>query len=445
MKKIVNKIKKYAVTFLILIIFFILSLTLVSIFPSSWIEDNVRKSSETLVKEGNKKIYFSLSHLQYLEFDNYSDALMINTAYSIDNKTPLYSIFVARKNYIPGVTKTVIEDFVGDLESNSNKYEELDQVNELKDTVNGEAPESYEYGRYWHGYMIFLRPLLIFFDYWQIRVLNLFILAVLAIWLLTLIESNFGKIVCVIIGIALFEIDYFYIGASLLNTPMAIIMMIFSIYLLKRFEKIKDFGWLFFVVGCLVGFFDLLDYPLITYEMGILVYLMCASQRRNYSVNNKKDFIDIVKLGFLWLLGYVITWITKWILIDIIYHKNMIQVGICQVIFRTSGIVDGRINVTPALSIVLNILYMGVPVIVNLIYSVLLVCCKPHKFLIKDMKKTIPYLIIGLIPFVWLGFFANHSFQHAFFTCRIMFVTLIVMLIIPYIIVKKIFKPFGGN
>ena len=120
-----NKLKKYIIAFIILILFFVTALTLVSTFPSAWIEKNVKESSETLIKEGNKKVYLSLSHFQYLEFDNYTDALMINTAYSIDNKTPLYSIFVAKKNYIPGVTKNVIKDFVGDLLSNADKYDEL--------------------------------------------------------------------------------------------------------------------------------------------------------------------------------------------------------------------------------------------------------------------------------------------------------------------------------
>ena len=56
-----------------------------------------------------------------MQFDNYTDALMINTAYSIDSSTPLYSAFVARKNYIPNVTTEVYEDVPGELKS-SSKY-----------------------------------------------------------------------------------------------------------------------------------------------------------------------------------------------------------------------------------------------------------------------------------------------------------------------------------
>ena len=439
----IRQIKKYVITFVVLILCGILLLTLVSIFPSSWIKENVRKSSETLVKEGNKKVYFSMSHLQFLEFDNYSDALMINTAYSIDNKTPLYSIFVARKNYIPGVTEKIIEDFVGDLESNSNKYNKLDQVDELYDTVNGDAPESYEYGRYWHGYMIFLRPLLIFFDYWQIRILLIFVLAVLAIYFLTLIEERFGKYICFTFGFVLFEIDYFYIGLSLFNIPMAVVMMIFAIFLLKNFEKIKDFSFIFFTVGCLVGFFDLLDYPLITYEIGILIYLLCTTKNRKYSVNIKQDIVDIIKLGFFWIIGYIITWVTKWILIDVIYHKNLLKTSLYQIIFRSSNqVMWGKklITVNPLLSIGFNIIYMAIPILLNIILGIIIICKKPNNFSISRIKNTVPFLVVGLIPFVWLGVFTNHSFQHSFFTCRILFITLFVLLIIPEILLGIVFN-----
>ena len=54
-----------------------------------------------------------------MQFDNYTDALIINTAYSIDSQKPLYSAFVARKNYIPNITTEIYEDVPGELKSSS--------------------------------------------------------------------------------------------------------------------------------------------------------------------------------------------------------------------------------------------------------------------------------------------------------------------------------------
>ena len=105
-----------------------------------------------------------------MQFDNYTDALMINTAYSIDNNKPFESSFLARKNYIPNVTDDIYQDTAGELKS-SSKYKYHNEVGELNDLVNGEKVESFEYARYWHGYLIILRPLLAFISLNEIRVI----------------------------------------------------------------------------------------------------------------------------------------------------------------------------------------------------------------------------------------------------------------------------------
>lgn len=244
---VLKKIGKYTLTFLVIISIVMILLTLACLFPSSLIKENVKKSSEALVKEGNRKIYYSIANFSYHQFDNYTDALMINIACSVDNEQPMYSAFVARKNYIKGVTEKITEDYVGDLKS-SSKYEYLDQVHELNDTANGDAKESFEYARYWHGDLIFLRPLLLLFDYNQIRIINTIILVLLAIYLLVLVNKKFGGILANILFISLFIIDYFYIGLSIMCMPNIIIMMVFAIYLIKNDKNIKDYGILFFIV-----------------------------------------------------------------------------------------------------------------------------------------------------------------------------------------------------
>ena len=116
-----NKILKYVIAFIILIISFVGLLTLTSSFSSEKIYENIKKSSEVLLSEGNRKIIY-IPYRQYtMQFDNYTDALKINTAYSIDSNTPLYSAFVARKNYIPGTTTEVLSS-ITTVASASSKY-----------------------------------------------------------------------------------------------------------------------------------------------------------------------------------------------------------------------------------------------------------------------------------------------------------------------------------
>ena len=96
---------KYILIFVVLICMYFTSLILSSLIPSSAIKEKVIKSSEFLKQYGEKEIV----NLRYKEEEIFlfTDALMLNTAYSIDSENPIESALLARKNYIPGQTQTI--------------------------------------------------------------------------------------------------------------------------------------------------------------------------------------------------------------------------------------------------------------------------------------------------------------------------------------------------
>ncbi|MEI3356321.1 MAG: hypothetical protein V8R81_04560 [Clostridia bacterium] len=155
---------------------------------------------------------------------NDTDALMINMI-SIDNKTPLYSSFVARKNYIPEITEKIYEDTSGELKS-ASKYEHHNEVGELEDTVNGEKLESFEYARYWHGYLTVLRPLLLIANLGQIRIIFTIVLFLLFIVFAYLIYKKINLTVAAIFTMGLISIEYFYLGFSMQGIFIFFITMI---------------------------------------------------------------------------------------------------------------------------------------------------------------------------------------------------------------------------
>ena len=129
MKKLGKVMLKYSIIYISIIAIFLLSLTIVSLIPSSTIEENVKETSEILNEQNNH--YMIHVRNWNIMFDNFTDSLMINTAYSIDSKDAFYSAMVARKNYIPGVTKIIYPDTTGELKS-SSKYNDLNQVRRIK-------------------------------------------------------------------------------------------------------------------------------------------------------------------------------------------------------------------------------------------------------------------------------------------------------------------------
>lgn len=191
MKKPMKIILKYAIIFICLIILFTVLLTLTSMIPRENIEENAKESAEILAKQTDKLYIPVREWLMY--FDNFTDALMVNTAYSIDENTPFYSAMVARRNYIPGVTKNIYEDRKGELGSFDIYDEnELKQTEELYKTVNGDIENSFEYARYWHGYLVLLRPALLLANIGEIRAVLICVFIMLLLILAILLIKKVG-------------------------------------------------------------------------------------------------------------------------------------------------------------------------------------------------------------------------------------------------------------
>ena len=422
-----KKIIKYISIYLAIIIFFIVSLVAVSSFKKEFLTENVKKSAEVLLSEGNRKVIYIPYKDMDMQFDNYTDALMINTAYSIDSQKPLYSAFVARKNYIPNITTEIYEDVPGELKS-SSKYSRHNEVGELNDLVNNEKAESFEYARYWQGYLIFLRPLLILFNINQIRIMLTIILIILACILAYFIYKKINILISIIFLTSLLGVEYFYLGFSMQGVFIFLITMISSTILVERYEKIKDFGMLFFIIGMLTNFFDFLTVPMITYAIPLTLYFL-LKRRENNELNAKKIIIDIIKYGALWGIGYGATWFTKWALTDILFGKNIISTALMQVSYRSNGY--KTYNVLKVIG--RNMIYIISQLLVNVIITILL--AKLYEIIkMKKVEKIsitnkeifiaiLPYILISIMPFIWYALLQNHSYYHAFFTYRNLILT----------------------
>ncbi len=124
---------KYIIILFILLIIFLFTLSLSALIPSDLLEDNVRKSLNILKEEGNyPEIIYGINY----KLDNYTDAIMINTAYCIDNEDLLNSILLARRSYQSD------RDDISLVEIDSE-----DPILNLELTLNNENTEYYEYSR----------------------------------------------------------------------------------------------------------------------------------------------------------------------------------------------------------------------------------------------------------------------------------------------------------
>lgn len=426
--------KKYILCFVILIILFNFLLLLACSFPSSWIEKNVLESSEILLEQGN---YYTILPIKNVIINNYTDSIMINTAYSIDNKKPITSYMSARKNYKDGLTKEIIPDTQGELIS-INNLENYDPVGELNEFLDGKIMTSVEYARYWHGYLILLRPMQLFFNITEIRNFMLGIFIILFIYFLYLIKKEFGISKMIIFAIALMGVDYFCVPFNLESTPVFLIMMISSIFLLKRLDKIKDFNLFLFVIGAITSFMDFLTVPLITLAIPLCIEIL--HKQKNEQINYKQYIKLIIKSSILWGIGYGATWTIKWILFDCIYQKGLIYSAINQILYRTqSRNSEAEYTISQALGmfslyafIIISLICIGygIKMITNI---------KANSREIKNsLNHMFPFAIIAIMPYLWYIVTINHTVRHIVFVYRHMLIFLLgIMICIDEVFKKK--------
>jgi len=427
-KKLVNILLKYIAAYFILIIIFTVSLTIVCLIPSKTMRENVSESADALFKEGNY-VYFDLIYT-WMILDNYTDALMINTAYSIDNAAPLYSALTARKNFIPGKTKIVHPDPVYELKS-ASKYDVLNQVGELKDTASDDIEESFEYARYWHGYLTYLRPLLTFLNYGNIRSLFIMFFIMSGFGVIYMLHKKTNIVVALIFLNGLLAVEYLLVGMTMQSSSMFFIAMGASIYILARFEKRKDFAAFFFITGALTSYFDLTSVPLITLGMPLIIYFILLQNEKELSF--RETSMTVFKFCINWGIAYAIIWFSKWLLVDLIYNKDIIQRSIFQLTYRSGGRgLSVEISYTETLFqnylFIRNyIKFLAIQCVTLLLYLKI----KNKKLKISfDIKDLLPYIIIIFMCPAWYYLARQHSFQHALFTYRLQIIPIIAIQII---------------
>ncbi len=437
MKKIFKKIIKYTKLWIILLIIFNLSLCITSLFPSKFIEKNVKSSADILLKEGNA---YKISEFSSITNNNYTDSIIINEAYSIDNTDPIYSYMSMRKNYKKGETKQVLTDRLGELasvneeengETDINTVDDYNPVGELHDFMNGKIDTSITYGRYWHGYMPIYRVLLIFFDIMGIRTFLLILFIAMFIYLMYLLKKKIGILTAIIFGYALLMQGYFFVSYSLESSPVFVVMMLSCIILLKRIDKIKNLYGYFFAIGCITNFVDFLTVPLITLAMPLCIYLLAKQKNKKEC----KDYITItLKSIVIWFIGYMLTWISKWVIYDILYDEGLLESAIIQVIYRTERYnPNSRLELMEELAffILNNIQYIFI--LTTTMIIVRLITIFKIKVKLKKMseyiKENLSFFIISIMPLIWYVLLANHTILHPRFVYRHMLIFLCGILI----------------
>lgn len=271
------------------------------------------------------------------------------------------------------------------------------------------------YARYWHGYLIVLKPLLIFTDIQGIRIINMFVFYSLVMYLLIKLKEiteSYLFPLSLLIGLIMCYI--YIIPISMQYMSVFIITFVCSLLVLNNVGNIKKLYLIFFIVGSFVNFFDFLTAPMVSMGVPIIIYIYLCYNKKTTSNIMK----DVIMLSIFWCLGYGFTWISKWIMGTLILNRNIITEGIKQSLFRINGSVEYVLDYRKMFHD--NLLtffgkkefFYSYIVIVSL--SFLILCLK----LRKKICNFLPLIFVILYPFIWLVVLGNHSQIHYYMTYR---------------------------
>ena len=353
------------------------------------IRTNIKKSSVILKEEGNRPERQIFYRGYAIPFDNYMDAICLSTVWSVDIDKPFKSAML------------MPHDGSNAKQGRTGGFDSADAVGDLVKTIAGKSTGT-EYARYWHGYMLWLKPLLLIMDLTAIRITLTIILAILFILLMGSLIKDGYKIEAAIIAISLICGEYFYMGTSLQGVSVFLVMMIMSLILWH--SKKENTGYIFFITGSLIAFVDLLTVPL----LGLILPLTI------YQIKEKDTIKTFIKNSFIWILGFGITWSAKWILTDLFFKRNIIKTALFQIIWRTHGY--GEINYKTTIALCFTVMRTFLVPIIFILLILLIVYRK--RITKKRIKENVTYLLIAISPFVWYAVLKTHSYYHYYFTYR---------------------------
>ncbi len=391
---------KYVIALCISIIFGMLMLIAVYLLPIENMKANVARSSEIFNYEG---IYPQLVNgYKYMQLDNFTDSIMLGAAIYDGGEG---TIKKAASNYYPG------------SEQLSPELALTNYANEVSAFEYFRVP----YGRYWHGYLVPLKLLLLFFDYADIRVLNFFMQNLLLFSVLKLLCSIRLEQYIPAFLITVFVINPLTAAVSLQFSSVYYVMLLSVIYLLwivwKGRAEEKKINFLFFITGVLTAYLDLLTYPLV--PCGILIVLYLVINRDNIGMVSVKA---VFQKMLLWCFGYGGMWSGKWLVSSILRKENMFGDALNQIAFRASlGSMKeaecGRLD-----AIVKNIsVFMKWPFLLAFLWLGILafgIRKLTRRMVFENAVFILLLIAITFLPIGWMLVMAEHSYSHYWFTYK---------------------------
>ncbi len=282
------------------------------------------------------------------------------------------------------------------------------------------------YTRYWHGYQVFLRPLLVVYQLHQIRYLNMFVFFGVFCLMLFALKKRTGMLSAIAFFLTMVCAYIVVIPMSMQYMPVFMVTMLAMLLILLRYPfcKRENLPLLFMIIGMTINFLDLLTTPIVTLCMPLLMCLYLEEK-------NGLKGLEAVKIALgcsvAWSMGYSLCWLAKWVLSSIVLKKNIFGevTGKVQTWAIERDHSESRVG-----SVIRNFndyfTFHGIRTMMFplLFLALLMVCILLFRYKEKSRWACSGVMLaISLYPYIWYAVLMEHSWLHHWFTFRAQSVT----------------------
>ena len=439
MRNAMKPILKYITVFLLAIVLMVSVLVGVAVIPRQRIQNKAEESAELLMLRDVNFYNLNGGHEGRIvirtgdcsKIDQVADSISLSMAYYLEADHPLESVLWAKY-------------YDGRKETGSYIY----TMNEsYQKTVKENVPANMQYLRYWHGSLVLIKPMLMFWNIRQMKIYHGVVIAVLLLMLLILLIKKGLKAEAVSMGIAMIAISIWFVPLSLEYTWMFLLMLIVSIVAVKLAlsKRITSLNMLFFVTGICAAYFDFLTTETVT----LLVPLLLAIRIMKDDMGEKKKWVFSGKSIVLWGIGFIRTWAAKWIISAIVFDQDVIQyiqdnvllhLGTTDDIPAIRQIYEGLLrNIAPLFPFGYGM--AGAAVFLVMLFIFVLIPVYRGQISLKkkvNWERILLYLLLGLIVYVRFIVLRHHVWRHYFFTYRAQAATILALCFIILELVEPV-------
>ena len=399
MNNLSKKISRYGIIYLILVSAFSGLLILSAMLPHTRKFDSLMRRSAKILSMGG-----DYPEINGVTLDHSTDSLILNIAYSFDSKQPVRSAM--ESNYL--VEKQKLSTAV------------------LLDMTNAKKADytKHSYGRYWFGQSAVMKILHYVWHLNKIYTLYGSLVLLLSFIAVLYAHKTAGStgVFGLFIVLALCNFQVFF--QSLQYPPVICIGLAGLIWMCSQTDS-GCRGPVFFTLGMLTAYFDLLTAPVLSF--GIPALFICGKDFSRLECREQKDWKNWFKIwcGYpaAWIAGYILSWGTKMLLG--IGVSGDVQ-GVIGQIFLRVGTIRGTQKISRWEAVLENfrILYENTQLVLSVTVSVLalLLIAKIYDWKMRNLffnrSLFFGYLMLALIPLAVIFLMANHTYIHSWMTYR---------------------------